>query len=101
MVGRYRGFSSLLREKNNLFIVHNVLYRQHLVAKRLGPRVQESLGVAVKVSNKIKANAKTTDYFESCARQAIKNSSLSFPIQKFVGCQKGSLWQDIENFKIV
>ena len=42
MVGRYRGFASLLKEKiPNLFTVHCVLHRQHLVAKRLSPRLQE------------------------------------------------------------
>ena len=48
MVGRFRGFFTLLKKKNILFTVHCVLHRQHLVAKRLSPRLQESLGVAVK-----------------------------------------------------
>ena len=40
-----------------------MLYRQHLVAKRLSIRLQESLGVAVKAINKIKANAKNDQLF--------------------------------------
>ena len=64
MVGRYRPFSSLLKEKKyNLFTVHCVLPRQHLVAKRLSPRLQESLGVTVEAINKIKANAKNDRLF--------------------------------------
>ena len=64
MVGRYRGFASLLKEKiPNLFTVHCVLHRQHLVAKRLSPRLQECLGVAIKAVNKIKANAKNDRLF--------------------------------------
>ena len=64
MVGRYRGFASLLKEKiPNLFTVHCVLHRQHLVAKRLSPRLQECLGVAIKAVNKIKSNAKNDRLF--------------------------------------
>ena len=64
MVGRYRGFFSLLREKKpNLFTVHCVLHRQHLVAKRLNPRLKESLGIAVKAINYVKANAKNDRLF--------------------------------------
>ena len=63
MVDRYCGFSALLKEKNNLFTVHCVLHRQHLVAKRLSPRLQESLGVTVKAINKIKGNAKNDRLF--------------------------------------
>ena len=100
LVGRYREFSSLLKEKNNhLFAVHCVLHRQHLVAKRSSPRLQQTVGVAVKAINKIKANAKTTDYFDNCATQTMKSLSFSFSIKKFVCFQKANLWQDTGNFK--
>ena len=56
------GFFST-KKKNNVFTVHCVLHRQHLVAKRLHPHLQESLGVAVKAMNKIKANAKNDRLF--------------------------------------
>ena len=62
MVGRYIGFSTVLK-KNKWLTVHCVLHRQYLVAKRLSPRLQESLGVAVKAINKIKANAKNDRFF--------------------------------------
>ena len=64
LVGRYRGFSSILRQKNpHLFTVHCVIHRQHLVAKRLSPRLQASLSVAVNAINKVKANAKNDRLF--------------------------------------
>ena len=64
MVGRYRGFASLLRQKNpHLFTVHCVIHRQHLVAKRLSPHLQKSLAIAIKAINKIKANAKNSRLF--------------------------------------
>lgn len=70
MVGRYRGFSSLLRQKlPHLFTVHCVIHRQHLVAKRLSPRLQESLGVAVNAINKIKANAKNNRMFRQLCKE--------------------------------
>ena len=52
-----------MRKKSNLFTVHCVLHRHHLVAKRLSPSLQESLGAAVKAINKIKANAKNDQIF--------------------------------------
>ena len=75
MVGRYHGLSSLIKEKtNNLFIVHCMLHSQHLIAKHLSPRLQESLGVAVKAINKIKANAKNDQLF----RQLCKTNNEEF-----------------------
>ena len=43
--------------------MHCALQRQHLVAKRLSSRLQESLGVTVKAINKIIANAKNDRLF--------------------------------------
>ena len=51
------------KRKNYFFTVRCVLHRQHLVAKRLSPCLQKSLGVAVKAINKIKANAKNDQIF--------------------------------------
>ena len=70
MVGRYRGFSSLLRQKNpHLFTVHCVIHRQHLVAKRLSPRLQASWSVAVNAINKIKVNAKNDQLFRQLCNE--------------------------------
>ena len=69
MVRRHHGFSFLLKVKNpNLFTVHCMLDHQHLVAKRLNPRLQKSLGVAVKAINKIKANAKNDRLFRQLCK---------------------------------
>ena len=62
MVDRY-----LLREKN-LFTVQCVLPRQHLVAKRLSTRLQESLSVTVKAMNKIETNAKKRPIISTAVR---------------------------------
>ena len=64
MESRHRIFSFLLKEKkNNMFVVHFVLHNQHLVAKRLSPRQQKTLGVDVKALKKVKANAKNDQLF--------------------------------------
>ena len=43
--------------------MHCVIHRQHLVAKRLSPRLQKSFAIAIKAINKIKANAKNSRLF--------------------------------------
>ena len=99
MIGRYRGFASVLRQKNpHLFTVHCVIHRQHLVAKRLSPRLQKSLAIAIKAINKKKLTPKTADCFDSCATKTMKNSSVSYSIRQFVGCQKENLFQGTANF---
>ena len=70
MVGRYCRFSSLLRPKNpHLFPVHCVIHCQHLIARRLSPRLQASLSVAVNAINKIKANAKNNRLFRQLCNE--------------------------------
>ncbi|XP_071394012.1 zinc finger BED domain-containing protein 5-like [Centroberyx affinis] len=57
MVGRYRGFTALLKEQVlHVLTVHCVLHRHNLVAKSKSPPLHESLNVAVKAINKIKAH---------------------------------------------
>ena len=95
MVGRYRGFSSLLRQKNpHLFTVHCVIHRQHLVAKRLSLRLQASLSVAVNAINKIKANAKSDRLFQ----QLMRNSSVFYFIRRYDGYRKVNLSRGTANF---
>ncbi|XP_071397542.1 zinc finger BED domain-containing protein 5-like [Centroberyx affinis] len=49
MVGRYRGFTALLKEQvPHVLTVHCVLHRHNLVAKSKSPPLHESLNVAVK-----------------------------------------------------
>ena len=49
--------------------MHCVFHRQHLVAKRLGPRPKEFLGIAVKAINYIKANAKNDRLFRQLCKE--------------------------------
>ena len=58
MVGRHREFLSYLKNSvPNVLTVHCVIHRQHLVAKNLSEKLQESLSGVITAVNKIKANA--------------------------------------------
>ncbi|KFD61283.1 hypothetical protein M514_26531 [Trichuris suis] len=57
MVGCHRGFISHLKKiVLNVLSIHCVLHRQHLVARRLSPRLNESLQYVINAVNKIKSN---------------------------------------------
>jgi len=57
MVGRYRGFASLLKKKvPAVRAVHCVLQKQHLVAKKLSGGLHDALKVCMRATNKIKAH---------------------------------------------
>lgn len=58
MVGRYRGFIAHLKAAvPDVFCMHCVVHRQHLVAKKLGGRLHDSLAVVIKAVNFIKSNS--------------------------------------------
>ncbi|KAL0859501.1 hypothetical protein ABMA27_010658 [Loxostege sticticalis] len=69
MVGRYRGFiSHLKRIISGLTAIHCVIHRQHLVAKNLSDRLNQSLHFVIKTVNKIKSSALNTRLFaQLCA----------------------------------
>ncbi|KAL0838626.1 hypothetical protein ABMA28_016710 [Loxostege sticticalis] len=69
MVGRYRGFiSHLKRIIPGLTAIHCVIHRQHLVAKNLSDRLNQSLHFVIKTVNKIKSSALNTRLFaQLCA----------------------------------
>lgn len=70
MVGRYRGFTALLKEQvPNVLTVHCVLHRHNLVAKCISPALHESLNVAVKAVNKIKAHALNDRLFRQLCQE--------------------------------
>uniref|UniRef100_A0A3Q3B2L2 DUF4371 domain-containing protein n=1 Tax=Kryptolebias marmoratus TaxID=37003 RepID=A0A3Q3B2L2_KRYMA len=70
MVGRYRGFTALLKEQvPNILTVHCVLHRHNLVAKCKSPALHESLTVAVKAVNKIKAHALNDRLFRQLCQE--------------------------------
>ncbi|XP_048117914.1 zinc finger BED domain-containing protein 5 [Alosa alosa] len=58
MVGRYRGFTTFLKERvPQVLTVHCVLHRHYLASKAISPSLHQSLNTAVKAINKIKAHA--------------------------------------------
>ncbi|GBP39620.1 SCAN domain-containing protein 3 [Eumeta japonica] len=64
MVGRYRGFiSHLKRIIPGLTAIHCVIHRQHLVAKHLSERLNQSLHFVIKAVNKMRSNALNTRLF--------------------------------------
>ncbi|XP_010775064.1 zinc finger BED domain-containing protein 5-like, partial [Notothenia coriiceps] len=70
MVGRYRGFTTLLKEQvPHVLTVHCVLHRHNLVAKSKSPPLHESLNVAVKAINKIKAHALNNRLFRQLCQE--------------------------------
>ncbi|KAL0197551.1 hypothetical protein M9458_006091, partial [Cirrhinus mrigala] len=70
MVGRFRGFTALLKEEvPHVLTVHCVLHRHNLVAKCISPVLHESLNIAVKAINKIKAHALNDRLFRQLCQE--------------------------------
>ncbi|KRZ15985.1 SCAN domain-containing protein 3 [Trichinella zimbabwensis] len=64
MVGRYRGFATLLKETvPDVRAVHCVLHRHHLVAKNLSGELHAALKVCIKAVNKIKGQPMNSRLF--------------------------------------
>ena len=58
MIGRHRGFiAHLKREIPDLFTIHCVIHRQHLVAKHLSDRLHSTLQAVIRAVDKIKAHS--------------------------------------------
>jgi hypothetical protein len=58
MTGRHHGCIAYLRKYvPNVFAIHCVIHRQHLVAKKLSDRLHKSLNIVITAVNKIKAHA--------------------------------------------
>jgi hypothetical protein len=56
MVGRYNGFVAYLKKAvPDVFTIHCVIHRQHLVAKKLSDRLHNSLQTVITAVNKIKS----------------------------------------------
>ena len=65
MMGRYRGFNAFLKSENpNVIIGHWVIHQQHLVAKNISGRFNQSLKTVIKAVNKITAHALNTRLFK-------------------------------------
>ena len=57
MVGRYRGFATLLKQKvPHVVTLHCVLHRNHVVAKKLSGELHKALMICIRLINKIKAH---------------------------------------------
>jgi hypothetical protein len=57
MVGRYRGFATLLKQKvPHVVTSHCVLHRTHIVAKKLSGELHEALMICIRSINNIKAH---------------------------------------------
>ena len=55
MIGRHRGFMAhLKRAVPNVFPIHCVIHRQHLIAKHLTANLYQSLQIVITATNKIK-----------------------------------------------
>ena len=55
LTGKHKGFFSYLKKPvPDVFTIHCVIHRQHLVAKNLSCRLHKSLSIVVKLVNKIK-----------------------------------------------
>ena len=64
MIGRYRGFASLLKRKvPGVRTIHCVLHRNHLVAKNLSNELHAALKVCIRSVNKIKAHPLSSRLF--------------------------------------
>nr|XP_042717488.1 protein ZBED8-like [Chrysemys picta bellii] len=58
MIGRYKGFLAYFKKAvPNVFAVHCVIHRQHLVAKNLSEHLHRSLHYVIKAINKIRSNS--------------------------------------------
>ncbi|XP_076322021.1 zinc finger BED domain-containing protein 5-like [Tachypleus tridentatus] len=58
MTGRYKGFIAHLKKAvPEVFCIHYVIHRQHLVAKKMSARLHDALTVVIQVVNHIKSNS--------------------------------------------
>ncbi|XP_038637238.1 SCAN domain-containing protein 3-like [Scyliorhinus canicula] len=68
MTGKCKGFITLLKKAvPEVFCIHCVIHRQHLVAKQLGGRLHDALSVVIKVVNHIKSNSLRDCFFRKFA----------------------------------
>ncbi|XP_042208421.1 protein FAM200A-like [Homarus americanus] len=88
MIGRQRGFIAHLKnEAPDIFAIHCVVHRQHLVAKHLSDRLHKSLQVVTNAVNKIKAHSMNDCLFGSFAIP-VKKSLNVYSCIRTLGDQK-------------
>ena len=55
---KYKGFTTLLKKTvPDMFCIHCVIHRQHLVAKQLGGRLHDAPSIVISAVNHIKSNS--------------------------------------------
>ena len=71
MMGKQNGCLKMMKDENpDMLIVHCVIHRENLVAKKLSPVLNEILRAVIKCVNVIKANAKAERLFKHfCVNQ--------------------------------
>ena len=70
MVGKYRGLITYFKGLNpDIFSIHCVIHRQHLVAKNLSVRLNDSLNFVIKAVNKIKRHALQSRLFKKLCNE--------------------------------
>ncbi|XP_076324388.1 SCAN domain-containing protein 3-like [Tachypleus tridentatus] len=70
MTGRYKGFIAHLQKAvPEVFCIHCVIHRQHLVAKKMSVRLHYALTVVIQVVNHIKSNSLRDRLFHELCKQ--------------------------------
>ena len=70
MTGRYKGFIAHLKNAvPEVFCIHCVIHRQHLVAKKMSARLHDALSVVIQIVNHIKSNSLRDCLFHEFCKQ--------------------------------
>ena len=70
-MSHYCGFNAFLKFENpNVIICHCIIHQQHLVAKNISGRLNQSLKTVIKAGNKIKAQALDTRLFKQLCNES-------------------------------
>jgi hypothetical protein len=89
MMGKKNGCLKLIKDENpDMIIVHCVIHRENLVAKKTTPVLHEVLDAIVKCINLIKRNAKSERLFKLFCKYKTKNISGFYFTQKYDGFLK-------------
>ena len=89
MIGRHRSFiAHLKRAVPNVFSIHCVIHRQHLIAKHLTANLHQSLQIVITATNKIKKNSLNDRIFQQLCEHNDEDYKRPFFILKLGGFLK-------------
>lgn len=101
MVGQYRGFAGLLKEKvPDVHTVHCVLHKQHPVAKKLSGALHDVMKVCIRAINTIKAHPLNSRLFALLCKEnydifilhtEVRRLSRGHSLQRFVDLDNSTL----------